>query len=186
MTRHPFDSGELGRTDPEMDRVGQQLERYAADRADEPPMDLAARIQATLDEEPIPAAGWWASLLGVLATWHGPARLALAAAVVLAVVVGAVTLGELVDRARTNTGASPSPSVIVTPTPTASPTPTIAPTPTPTATPSPSPSTTPTPLPTESDDGGEELETPEPSESDDDNSGPGGGGDDNSGPGGGG
>jgi hypothetical protein len=185
MTRQPFESGELGRSDPEVDRLGQQLERYAADFGDEPPMDLAARIQATLDDEPIPATGWWASVLGILATWHGPARLALAAAVVLAAVIGAVTLGELADRARTNTGATPSPSVIVTPTPTPTPTPTSTPTPTPT--PSPSPSNTPTPLPTESDDDDDDdaLETPEPSESDDDNSGPGGGGD-NSGPGGGG
>jgi hypothetical protein len=182
MTRHPFDSGELGRADPEMEGLGQQLERYAADLAGEPPMDLAARIQASLDDEPIPATGWWASLLGILATWHGPARLALTAAVVLAAVIGAVSLGELADRARTTTGATPSPSVIVTPTPTPTPTPL----PTPTATPSPSPSNTPTPLPTESDDDDDDdLETPEPSGSDGDNSGPGGGGD-NSGPGGGG
>jgi hypothetical protein len=184
MTRHPFDSGELGRTDPEVDRLGQQLERYAADLADVPPMDLAARIRATLDDEPTPTTGWWASLLGILATWHGPARLALAAAVVLAAVAGAFTLGELADRARTNTGATPSPSVTVTPTPTPTPTPTMRPTPTPT--PSPSPSSTPTPMPTESGDDDDELETPEPSETeDDDNSGPGGGGG-NSGPGGGG
>ena len=62
MSLHPFDSGELGRTDPEMDRIGSQLERYASEVGDEPPVDLAARISATLDDEPIPAVGWWASL----------------------------------------------------------------------------------------------------------------------------
>ncbi|HEX7197075.1 MAG TPA: hypothetical protein VF364_09625 [Candidatus Limnocylindria bacterium] len=188
MTRHPFDSGELGRSDPEMDRVGQQLERYSAGLADEPPVDLAARIQASLDEEPTPATGWWASLLGALATWRGPARMALAAAVVVAAVVAALTLGDLADRARNNTGATPSPSVTITPTPTASPTasPTPPPSASPTASPSLSPTQTPTPLPTESDHDDDELETPEPSESDDDNSGPGGGGGGNSGPGGGG
>jgi hypothetical protein len=185
MTEHPFDSGELGRTDPELDRLGQQLERYAADVADVPPLDLAVRIRAAIGDEPTPSAGWWTSLLGVLATWHGPARLALAAAVVLAAVVGAVTLGELANRARTNTGATPSPSVIVTPTPAPTPTPTVQPTPTPT--PSTSASPTPTPLPTESEDDDDEPETPEPTETEDeDNSGPGGGGGGNSGPGGGG
>ena len=57
MTRHPFDSDELGRNDPEMDRIGTHLERYAADVADEPPMDMVTRIQAAVDEEPVPAAG---------------------------------------------------------------------------------------------------------------------------------
>ncbi len=77
MTRHPFDSGELGRNDPEMDRAGEVLERYAAEASGEPPMDLASRIRDALDDEPTPARSWWASLLALLATWQGPARLAL-------------------------------------------------------------------------------------------------------------
>lgn len=65
-------------------------------------LEAEPTARATIDDEPTPTAGWWASLLGILATWHGPARLALAAAVIVAVVVGAVTLGELaIGRART-------------------------------------------------------------------------------------
>ena len=184
MTRHPFDSDELGRSEPEMDAVGSALERYASKVGDEPPAALAARIQAAIDEEPAPSRGWWASLLALFSPSRGPARLALASVVVVAAVVGAVALGELADRARTNLGASPtpSPSTIATPTPT----PTVPPTPTRTPIPSPTPSESPPaaePSATDDDDG--EIETPEPTESDDDNSGSG-SGDDNSGPGGGG
>ena len=184
MTRHPFDSGELGRNDPEMDRLGAGLERFAAEAGGEPPLDLSARIRTALDDEPVPAGGWWASMLGVFAPWHGPARLALGTAVVAAAVIGAIALGDLAGRARNNVGSSPTPSVIATP----SPSPTQAPTPS--QTPSPTPSSTPTPLPSApatlspsaSDDHGGGVETPEASESDD-SSGSGGG---NSGPGGGG
>lgn len=178
MTRHPFDSGELGRSDPEMDRIGEGLERYAS-QAGEPPMDLASRIRATLDDEPIPAGGWWQSLLAALAAWHGPARLALGAAVVVAALIGALALGDLADRARNNnTGSTPAPSVIITPSPSPSPTPSPTSTPTPTAAPSPPA----VPTPSASNDHGGGSETPRPSESD--NSGPG-GGSDSSGPGGG-
>ena len=187
MTRHPFDSGELGRNDPEMDRLGEGLERYASEVGGEPPMDLATRIRAALDDEPTPASGWWGSLVAVLASWHGPARLALGTAVVAAAVIGALVLGDLADRARNNnTGSTPTPapSVIVTPSPTTTPTPTQSPSPTPSTSPTPSASPTPTPSATGApsatdDDGG--VETPRPSESDNsgsgsDNSGPGGGG----------
>ena len=186
MTRHPFDSGELGRDDPEMDRLGESLEEYATDAAGEPSPDLSSRIMAAIDHEPVPSRGWWGSLLAAFAPWHGPARLALGAAVVAVAVIGALALGDLADRARNNTGATPSPTEVVSPSPTpsASPTPSLSPS----ATPSPTPSATPTstsvpatPMPTATDDHGGDLDTPSPSESD--NSGPGGG---NSGPGGGG
>jgi hypothetical protein len=178
MTRHPFDSGELGRADPEMDRVGEALERYAETAGGEPPMDLAMRIREAIDDAPLPASGWWASGLALLAPLRGPARVVLAAAVVVAAVMAAIALGELADRATIDTG-SPAPSVVETPLPT--PTPTPAPTMTPTPSPSAEPSASPSP--TETDD--DEVQTPEPTETED-NSGPGGGGGDNSGPGGGG
>jgi hypothetical protein len=179
MTRHPFDSGELGRNDPDLDLIGERLERYAADVGGEPSIDLATRITTALDDEPVPARGWWGTLMATIAAWHGPARLALASVVVAAVVVGAITLRDLADGARNgNTGGTPLPSVSVPPTPSFTPSPTPSPTSTPTATPSSSPS------PTASDGDDDETETPDPSESDD-NSGPGGGDDDNSGPGGG-
>ena len=183
MTQHPFESGELGRDDPDLDLIGERLERYAADAGGEPPIDLATRIMTALDDEPVPARGWWGTLMATIAAWHGPARLALAGVVVAAVVVGTITLRDLADGARNgSTGGTPPPSEGAPPTPSLTPSPTPMPTPsptsTPTATPSPSPSTT------ASDGDDEETETPEPSETDD-SSGPGGGGDDNSGPGGG-
>jgi hypothetical protein len=185
MTRHTFDSGELGRNDPEMDRVGAHLERYAAEVADEPPVDLVTRIRATIDEEPVPATGWWASLLAAFSAWQQPARLAMATAVVAAAVVGAFAVSGLVERARNDIGTSPVPSVIVRPSPIATPTPTPTPVPTPTPTSSASPPASGSVEPTASDDD-DEVETPDPSETASDNSGPGGGDDDdNSGPGGG-
>ena len=186
MTRRPFDSSELGRNDPEMDRIGAHLERYAQESAGEPPLDLVMRIQATVDDEPLPARGWWASLLAAFAGWHQAARLAMATAVVAAAAIGALVVGDLADRARNNTGATPVPSVNLTPSPLPTVTPTQTPTPVPTPTPTPSASeSAPASVdPTASDDD-DEVETPEPTESDSDNSGPGGGGGDNSGPGGG-
>jgi hypothetical protein len=179
MTRHPFDSGELGRDDPEMDRIGEELERYAATTGGEPPIGLATRIREAIDDEPLPASGWWASTLAFLAPLRGPARVVLAAAVVVAAVMGGIALGELADRATIDAGSQP-PSVVETPIPT--------PTPTPTPTPILTPSASPSPAATDDED---DVETPEPTETDDssgpgggDNSGPGGGGD-NSGPGGG-
>ena len=115
MTQHPFDSGELGRNDPNMDRLGESLEQYATDAAGEPSLDLSSRIMAAIDDEPVPSRGWWGSLLAVFAPWHGPARLALGAAVVAAAVIGALALGDLADRARTNIGATPSPAEVVSP-----------------------------------------------------------------------
>ncbi|MCA1568737.1 MAG: hypothetical protein LC798_00120 [Chloroflexi bacterium] len=182
MSRYPFDSAELGRHDADMDRVAARLEGYASDMG-EPPIDLAVRIRAALDEEPIPPTGWWASLLATLAGWQGPLRLVVATAVLAIAVVGAVVLGDLADRARESTGSSPPPSQTMLPSPMPSPTPTPTPSPTPTLTPSPSSSASETADPSASDDDDDEVETPEPSESDDDNSGSGGG--DNSGPGGG-
>jgi hypothetical protein len=185
MTRHPYGPDELDRVDPGLDRVAEELERYAAGRVGEPPLDLAARIQAAIDDEPDPRPGWWASFSVALRGLRGPARAVAVAAVVVAAIVGALALGDLAERARqNNVGASPSATPISTPTAS----PTSTPSATPSASPSPSPTVTPSDeptvlaSPTASDDDGE-VETPEPSESD--NSGPGGGGD-NSGPGGGG
>ena len=184
MTRHPFDSGELGRNDPEMDRIGEGLERYATELGGEPPRDLSSRIRAALDEEPVAAGGWWNSLLAAFAPWHGPARLALGAAIVAAAALGALVVSDLAERARTDVGSTPAPSVIVSPSPTPTPTPTPSPTPTPTSTPTstPTPTIPATAVPTASDDHGGGVETASPSETADDNSGS---GSDNSGPGGG-
>jgi len=185
MTRHPFDSSELGRTDPELDRVADRLERYAADARGEPPMDLSARIRAAVEAQPHRRG----TLASFLAAWSGPTRAFAAGGVVALVLVGALALGQLVERAREQVGATPSPSVFPTPTP--APTPSPMPSPTPTSTPSPTATPTSSPSPTDET----ETESPEPSQSDDsgggsDNSGPGGGGSGsgsgNSGPGGGG
>jgi hypothetical protein len=183
MTRHPFDSGELGRDDPDLDLIGERLERYAADVGGEPSIGLVTRITTALDDEPVPTRGWWATLMATIAAWHGPARLALASVVVTAAVVGVITLRDLADGARNgNTGGTPLRSVSAPPSPSLTPSPTPSPTPRPTSTPTATPS--PSPSPTASDGEDDETETPGPSESDD-NSGPGGGDDDNSGPGGG-
>jgi hypothetical protein len=184
MTRHPYGPDELDRVDPELGRVAGELERYAASRPGEPPLDLAARIQAAIDDESDPRAGWWAAFTAGLRGLRGPARAVAVAAVGVAVVVGALALGDLAERARQdNLGASSTPSPLVTPTasPTPSATPSPSPSPSATASPSDEPSVSPSPSASDGDDG---FETPEPGESD--HSGPGGGGDDNSGPGGGG
>ena len=182
MSRHPYGPDELDREDASLDRVADRLERYATERRAEPPMDLGSRIMATIDDEPDPARGWWATLTLGLAAWRTPARALAIAAVLVAAVVGAIALGELAERARQdNIGSSPSPALL---TPSATPTMTPTPTPSPSPSPSASPSPTVAPSATASEDD-DEVETPEPSESD--NSGPGGGGgSDNSGPGGGG
>ena len=182
MTRHPFDSDELGRSDPELDRVGQRLERYSAQARGEPPPDLSGRILAALEQEPHPRG----RIAVFLAAWSAPARATAGAAIVVLLVVGGLALGQLIERTREQIGATPSPSVTVTPSPTPSPTPSSTPTPSPTPSATPSPTVTPsqvaTPSPPDDDD---EVETPRPTESD--NSGPGGGGgSDSSGPGGGG
>jgi len=181
MSRNPYGPDELDREDSSLDRVADRLERYASEQRAEPPMDLANRIMATIDDEPVPARNWWTSFMSGLGAWRTPARALAVAAVLVAAVVGAIAFGELAERARQdNIGSSPSPALL---TPSPSPTVTRTSSPTPTQRPSPSPSPSPTATPSPSDD--DEVETPEPSESD--NSGPGGGGDsDNSGPGGGG
>jgi hypothetical protein len=180
MTSNPFGSGELGRTDPELDRVAQQLERYAADAGAQPPLDLATRIRDAVDREPVPGRG----VMHWLRLHSRPLTAAAAAAAVVAVVAGAIAIGQLAERTQEQVGTSPSPAAV----PTLTPAPTHRPTPTPSSspTPTPSPSESPSPSPTSSesaapsatdDHGG--AETPQPSESDD------GGGSENSGPGGG-
>ena len=186
MSRNPYGTDEPDRDDPGLDRVADELERYAAAERREPPLDLAGRIHAAVDAEPDPRRGWLRSLTAVLPAWRAPARALAVGAVLLVAVVGALAVGELVERARqADVGASPTPPVVVSPSPSPSASPTPSPSPSPT--PSPIPSATPTPVPRTpepSATGSDEAETPEPSESD--NSGPGGGGGDNSGPGGGG
>ena len=190
---NPYDPHELDRLDPELDRVARELEEHAAAVGGEPPLDLASRVWAAIENEPLPASRWaW------LAGLRRPARGLAAAAILVAAVTGALAIGSLIDDARPDVGGPSAPAVLPSP----SATPVVQPTDSPTASPSPTvtPSATPSadddevesPEPSESEDdnsgpgGGDEVETPEPSESDTDNSGPGGGGGgDNSGPGGG-
>ena len=182
MSRHPYGPDELDREDASLDQVADRLERYAAERRVEPPMDLGGRIMSTIDREPDPPRGWWATFASGLTAWRSPARALAIVAVLVAAVVGAIALGELAERARQdNIGSSPSPALL-TPSPTPTMTPSLSPTPTPTPSASPSPTASPSATASDDDD---EVETPEPDESD--NSGPGGGdAGDNSGPGGGG
>jgi hypothetical protein len=181
MSRHPYGPDELDRTDPRLDDVAHRLEAYAARHGDEPPIGLAARIRASLADEPRPSAGWVA---GLRAWLRGGPRLLAVAAVVGAAVVGAILIGELAQNARNqDVGSSPGPSVPASqsielspsPSPTTTPTMTPIPAATPVTSPSISPRATvvPTIVPSPSDDHGG-LETPKPSGSD--NSGPGGGG----------
>ena len=177
MTRQPWDPAEIGTHEADLDDVADRLTRHAANETGGPYGALVARIQAALDDEPLPAAAWW-QRLGAGGRWQAPARLLAAATVLVAGVVGGLALGEFAGQVQ-NSGSGSSPAPLVSPSSTPSPTPSPSPTssPTPTASPSPTavPPITTTPLPTV-----EEFETPEPS--DEDNSGPGGG---NSGPGGG-
>ena len=142
MTRHPFDSDELGRRDPELDRVGERLERYSAQAGGEPPPDLSGRILAALELEPHPR-GRGRVIRGGLVR----ARTAIAgAAIVVLLVVGGLALGQLIERTREQVGATPSPSrhghaepdsdADANPEPDADPSPTPSATPTPTVTPS--------------------------------------------------
>ena len=177
---NPYDPAELGRHDPELDRVAFELERQTAAMGGEPPVDLAGRILSAIDDEPIPASRWaW------LGEFRGPARVLAAAAVVVVAITGALAIGSLIEQARPDVGGPQSPAVLPSPFETPSPSLSASPSPTLSPTPTLTPSPTVSPSPSDDDD---ESETPEPSESDDDNSGPGGGGggDDNSGPGGGG
>ncbi|MCA1587330.1 MAG: RNA polymerase sigma factor [Chloroflexi bacterium] len=138
---------------------------------------LVARIQAALDDEPLPPAPWW-QRIGGAGQWQAPVRLLAAAAVLVAGVIGGLALGEFAGQVQ-NSGSGSSPPPLVspssTPSPTSSPSPTLSPTPTASPSPTAVSPVIPTQLPT-----AEPFETPEASESD--SSGPGGG---NSGPGGG-
>jgi hypothetical protein len=177
MTRHPYGPDELDREDATLDRVAERLESYASRRSAEPPADLAARIMATIDDEPAPRAGWWASVSAGLRAWRAAARALAVTAILVAAVVGAVAIGELAERVRQeNVGSSPG---LVPSSP--SPSPTLTPTPSPSPSPSLSPSPSPVPSPSASDD--DEVETPEPSGSDDSGSDDSGSGSGNSGSG---
>ena len=183
MTRFPFGSEELGRTDPELDRIGAQLEGYADETRSTPPEGLASRILAAVDAEPEPRVGAWARFSAALVGLRRPAQALAAVAVLGAAVVGALALAEIADRTRTDgfgSSSSPVASPAVTPSPSATPSPTLAPTPSPTPTASPTPTLSPTPEAVQTPDASADQETPEPSASDDD------GGDDHSGSGGGG
>jgi hypothetical protein len=178
MTRLPWDPAEIGTHEPDLDHVADRLTSHAAGADGGPYGALVARIQAALDDEPLPAAPWW-QRLGAGGQWQAPGRLLAAAAVLVAGVIGGLALGEFAGQVE-NSGSGPSPAPLVSPSSTPSPSSSPSPTSSPTPTVSPSPTAVPpvtTPLPTV-----EPFETPEPGESD--NSGPGGGG--NSGPGGGG
>jgi hypothetical protein len=169
---NPYDPAELGRHDPELDRVALELERQTAAMSGEPPMDLAGRIMSAIEDEPIPASRWaW------LGGFRRPARFLAAAAVVVVVITGALAIGSLIEQARPDVGGPPTPAVLPSPSETPAPTPTASPSPSLAPTPTLTPSPTVSPSPSDDDD---EIETPEPSESDDDNSGPGGGDDDDS------
>jgi hypothetical protein len=181
MTRLPWDPAEIGTHDADLDDVAARLTRYADSTADAPPASLIGRIEAALDDEPIPAAPWWRA--GGLAAWGVPARILAAAAVLVLGIVTGLALGQLSGLVQdAGTGSSPAPVISDSPSPSPSPSPTPTPSPSPTASPTPSPSPA-TPEPTASED-----ETPEPFDDSGGNSGPGGGGGSggNSGPGGGG
>jgi hypothetical protein len=189
MTRFPFGSEELGRTDPELDRVAAELESYADQTRATPPPALATRILAAVDAESDPRPGAWARFSAALVGLRRPARALAAVAVLAAAVVGALALAEIADRARTDgfgASSSPLPSATLTLSPTPSPTPSLSATPSPSPTATPSPTASPSPsapasvveTPEASDDHADE--TPEPTATDggeDDHSGPGGGDD---------
>ncbi|HEX7172181.1 MAG TPA: hypothetical protein VF365_06195 [Candidatus Limnocylindria bacterium] len=177
---NPYDPTELDRADPELDGIARRLEEHAAGTREDLPIDLVSRVWEAVEAEPVPPSRWTQ-----LSGWGRPARALAAAAVVVAVLAGALAAGGLLNSLRPDVGGPPTPAVLpspsaeptVVPSPEATPSTTPSPTPSPTATPTLAPTVAPTtPQPTASDD--DELETPEPSESGDDNSGPGGDGDD--------
>jgi hypothetical protein len=188
MSHHPFDPDELGRGDPELERVARELEAYATSREGQAPVGLESRILAAIDAEPDPARGWWVALLAGPRAWNPVGQLLGAAAVVVVAVAGALAVGQVIDGLRPDIGATPPPSPVLGPSeetsPTTTPPPTSSATPSPSPTPVPTPTLQPTQVPTTSvptasdDDSGspEPSERPEPSESD--HSGPGGGGGD--------
>src|SRR5215210_3937140 len=163
MTRAPYGPDELDRVEPELDRVAEALEQFAADESETPPIGLAHRIVAAVDDEPEPVPGWWARLGASLVPWRGVARGLAAAAVVVAAIAGGLAVAELADRdAGPYVGTSPSPAVVVSPSPSPWPSPSASPSASPS--PSPSPSRTVAPSASESDDAA--VETAEPSGSD--------------------
>lgn len=186
MNRHPFNSGELGRDDPELTSLAEELEGLASGDP-QPSAGFHDRVLAAIQAEPARRRSWLARLVA------GDGRhLLQAASLAVVLVIGvaaALAAGGILDGLRRVPGTGPtllpSPST-VTQTITPSPSPSVSPSPSPSA----SPSSSGTAEPSGSDDHG--TETPRPSESD--NSGPGGGGDasdsprasesDNSGPGG--
>ncbi|MGZ8475882.1 MAG: hypothetical protein ACXWWQ_06625 [Candidatus Limnocylindria bacterium] len=173
MSRLPWDPAEIGTHEEDLDGVADRLTRHAEAETGLPHGTLAARIQAALDDEPLPVGPWWRRT-GPVSGWLGPARLIAAAAVLVLGVVGGLALGDFAGEQ--NSGSGPSPTPVVSPSATPSPTPSPSATPTLSPTPSPSPMssariTTPPPTATE------EAETPEPGEDSGGNSGPGGGGD---------
>jgi len=188
MSRYPYGPDELDRNDPELDEVAQRLERYSDNRRGEPPVGLAARIHAAIDDEPDPARGWWQSLIAGPRTWRPMMRTMAVAGVAALAVVGALAVAQLIGDVPPNVGASPSPEVIespselpsASPSPTASPSPSPSPSPTvaPTSVPTAPPASSPLPTATDDDDDDDDDETPEPSESDDNSGSGGGGGDD--------
>src|SRR3712207_6830685 len=93
MTRVPWDPAEIGSHDADLDQIAGRLDAYALELDVAPDPTLAARINAAVDTEPIPAGRWW-QRGGGLAGWQGPARLMAAAVVLVAGVVGGLALGE--------------------------------------------------------------------------------------------
>ena len=190
MTRRPFDSGELGGGDPDLERVTRELEAYTRLTANESPRDLADGVMSSIGQLPAPRRGLVAGLLAPLAAWphSNVGRAVLVAGTVVVAIAAVAIAGELANLFQTQVGPSPAPSTVESITVSPSPTPEESTTPLPSVTPSPSPTlapATPSPQPTESDT--PETRTTEPSESPDDddsesphpsedNSGPGGGG----------
>ena len=181
MTRQPFNPGELGRDDADLDALAAELEslRHGTEL---PSAGFHERVLAAVEAADPPRRPWLAAIFapGTGGAWQGAAL-----AVVLVLGITAALLGGgLLDDLRRQPGTEPSVVPSASTEPTITPSPSVSPSVTPSPSASPSPTATPSPSPSvEASASDDEVETPEPSESD--NSGPGGGGDDNSGPGGG-
>src|SRR5687768_1212526 len=107
---NPYDPSELDRVDPELDRIARQLEEHAAGTPGEPSLDLASRVWAVVEAEPIPSSRW-----ASLAAWRRPARAVAMAAVVVAAVTGALAVGQLLNGLRPDVGDQPTPVVVPSP-----------------------------------------------------------------------
>jgi hypothetical protein len=178
MTRFPFGSEEVGRSDPELDRIAAELEGYADETRATPPASLASRILTAVDAEPEPRPGAWSHFTAALVALRRPAQAVAAVAILAAAVVGALALAEIAERARTDgfgssTSPLPSPTITMVPTvtPSATPTPSVTASPTTSATATPAATVTPrptlTPAAVETPDASDDHETPEASASDD-------------------